>query len=123
MKITRRQLRQIIREGVARNISEQVGTQPEVDDYEFDDETQTGVTYDVNGDEIGEFEYEVYVEPPERSSLEYPGHGGDVEITKIIYTSGPHRGEDVELDRDTLKWMEDMIFDKRFSLQPRPWSR
>ena len=123
MKITRRQLRQIIREGVARNISEQVGTQPEVDDYEFDDETQTGVTYDVNGDEIGEFEYEVYVEPPEPSSLEYPGHGGDVEITKIIYTSGPHRGEDVELDRDTLKWMEDMIFDKRFSLQPRPWSR
>ena len=113
MKITRGQLRQIIRESVARNISEQVGTQPEVDDYVFDDETQTGVTYDENGDEIGEFKYEVHINPPEPSSLEYPGYGGDIEITELSYTSGPYRGQDVELDRASLESLEDMIFDER----------
>jgi hypothetical protein len=120
MKITKRQLRQIIRESVTRNISEQVGTQPKVDDFEFDDEDQTGVTYDVNGDEIGEFKYEVHMNPPERSSLEYPGYGGDIEITELSYTSGPYQGQDVKLNSNMFNSLERMIFDERLGRR-RPY--
>jgi len=56
----------------------------------------------------------VYLEPRERATAEYPGFGGSIEITKLSYTSGPYAGEDVELERDTLEALEDMIFDQRF---------
>jgi len=103
VKITRRQLRQIIREGVALALHEQATNQTYVA-YAVVDEPSgragTGTAYDEEDEPIGTFEYEADIYDAS------PVPGVDVEITKLDYTSGPHAGEEVDVDPNVL---EDLV--------------
>jgi len=115
MKITKRQLRRIIREGVALAIREQASDGAANQTYVAyavvdgpSGPEGTGTAYDEEDEPIGTFKYEAVFEEPDPDV----GMGATVEIIELNYTSGPHEGEEVALDRAALEGLEEDIIDE-----------
>ena len=115
MKITKGQLRRIIREGVALAIREQASdgtTGQTYVAYALVDGPSgpegTGTAYNEEDELIGTFEYEAVFEEPDPDV----GMGATVEIVKLNYTSGPHTGKEVALDRAVLEGLKEDIIDE-----------
>ena len=68
----------------------------------------TGTAYNEEDEPIGTFKYEAVFKEPDPDV----GMGAGVEIVELKYTSGPHTGEEVALDRAVLEGLEEDIIDE-----------